>query len=585
VQNLAEGSAKLWSDYPNETRSLYGSLLSDGVYERMISLLVMYDRGSLARTVANDWAMTKRNESWPNGPTDARWQTRAWRNDRIAWAIDAALAAEQVQRSGQSANLADQETVLNAVESANRGAAGADFAMSLRVRQQPQDVQQAYLAWRQAERLGESSRYRAVAKARERLGLVSALADVSFSQANGRSVAALREDEAWNAYQTTLASHNLNRDETPLTLSQVAHALRPGEMLLTGVTLADRLTLVSITPDGRMKTVTTGAQAEALEALVARYRSGLSFTNGTPNAFDMEASEGLWRQLGEPMRAEIAASTRIVWAPIRDLDDFPIAALRAPGLGETGWLGIDREIMVTPSLTAFVAMRAQEAEAYQGELLAVGDIRYDAASRTGNQFNINKFLPSTPFAGAALDDVSNGVGGATVLRGPAATKSRLEALRGGSFDVTLFYTHGVQEDLTDRCGLGAPQALVLFQGGQDNCSGALFTPEDVVGLNLRSRMVFLAACATGARPVEDLGPLDGLTRAFLLAGARSVVGARMPVNDFAASRLSPILIKSVMARQESPSKALQSAMRVLEADSKLSHPAYWAQFEVVGEGA
>jgi CHAT domain-containing protein len=70
----------------------------------------------------------------------------------------------------------------------------------------------------------------------------------------------------------------------------------------------------------------------------------------------------------------------------------------------------------------------------------------------------------------------------------------------------------------------------------------------------------------------------------LMGGARSVVGSHLRVDDRAAQQvvetLTPLLLQN-----QSPSAALRQSMRRLYDQAPFRNPAYWAQFELVGEGA
>ena len=79
--------------------------------------------------------------------------------------------------------------------------------------------------------------------------------------------------------------------------------------------------------------------------------------------------------------------------------------------------------------------------------------------------------------------------------------------------------------------------------------------------------------------------LDGLVRAFVGAGARTVIASHWPApDDYNATER---LIGGFFADRtgtESIAVALQRSQRALMDDPLTSHPFYWAGFAIVGDG-
>src|SRR3546814_5849509 len=79
--------------------------------------------------------------------------------------------------------------------------------------------------------------------------------------------------------------------------------------------------------------------------------------------------------------------------------------------------------------------------------------------------------------------------------------------------------------------------------------------------------------------------LDGLVRAFIGAGGRSVIASHWPApDDFDATKR---LIGGLFAAREGESvaDALWTTQQQLMDDKATSHPYYWAGFAIVGDGA
>ena len=108
-------------------------------------------------------------------------------------------------------------------------------------------------------------------------------------------------------------------------------------------------------------------------------------------------------------------------------------------------------------------------------------------------------------------------------------------------------------------------------------------------LNLNADMVLLSACNTASGEKLGAEGLSGLARAFIYAGARSLLVSHWSVDSDAAAQLTTGLFKALEADPEmGRAEALQKSMMSLASDDEnphYSHPAFWAPFSLIGEGA
>jgi len=109
---------------------------------------------------------------------------------------------------------------------------------------------------------------------------------------------------------------------------------------------------------------------------------------------------------------------------------------------------------------------------------------------------------------------------------------------------------------------------------------------EILGLGLRADLVALSACRTGSAGgrFSDLPPGDeflGLTQAFVLAGAGTVLASLWDVDD----RSTPELMRAFYSGYGfvAPPGALAQAQRaMLHSGGRASHPRFWAGFAVFG---
>ncbi|MCG8462705.1 MAG: CHAT domain-containing tetratricopeptide repeat protein [Holophagales bacterium] len=189
---------------------------------------------------------------------------------------------------------------------------------------------------------------------------------------------------------------------------------------------------------------------------------------------------------------------RLVIVPHGILQRVPFAALRDPG----GKRLIERfELLVSPSITSFGALSARPDSGREG-MLVVGD---PTAGVPGSRPLPEARKEASGIAGAL---------GTTPLLGAAATPP---AVRGRLATVGRFHFAGHAED--DRLALRGPGA-----------TAAPLTVEEVLGLDLELDLAVLSACRTAEGKAASAGLL-GISRAFLVAGARTVVANLWPAED------------------------------------------------------
>lgn len=297
------------------------------------------------------------------------------------------------------------------------------------------------------------------------------------------------------------------------------------------------------------------------------------------------AQRAPWRELErlliEPIQPLLprAPGSRLTIVPHGPLFGLSFAGLRQPS---GRYLLEDYDLHYVPAIAALSepggSRTGPTARGPAGSALVVGDpgpLDPDPGADP---------LPALPWARREVDAVRTALGGGTtVLADAEATEARVRASIGGR-RVLHFATHGIVSNEPAR-----PSYLALrpSPGGD----GRLLADE-IYDLALDADLVVLSACRSALGPVEGDGVI-GFTRAFLSAGARSVVAAQWDVSD----RLSYDVMRGFYARRArgaSTSRALRgaqlavlSALRrgtVEEGGRALPEaPRLWAGFVVVGQ--
>jgi hypothetical protein len=147
---------------------------------------------------------------------------------------------------------------------------------------------------------------------------------------------------------------------------------------------------------------------------------------------------------------------------------------------------------------------------------------------------------------------------------------------------------GPVEDLIDGKHLLIVPALLLTppsQASEDD--DGLLTASEVAQLKLDADWVILSACNTAAGDDLEAEALSGLARAFFYAGSRALLASHWYVDSEAAVALVTRAFAEINAQAGvGRAEALRRAMLALVGQGgRLAHPAIWAPFVVVGEGA
>lgn len=104
---------------------------------------------------------------------------------------------------------------------------------------------------------------------------------------------------------------------------------------------------------------------------------------------------------------------------------------------------------------------------------------------------------------------------------------------------------------------------------------------DVAGLQLSAQLVSLSACETARSRIDTGDEQYGMVRAFLAAGAKSVMSTLWLIDDDSAAALLADFY--ARARQESLGTALAEAQRALLRSDAYSHPYHWAGYALSGQ--
>ena len=173
-----------------------------------------------------------------------------------------------------------------------------------------------------------------------------------------------------------------------------------------------------------------------------------------------------------------------------------------------------------------------------------------------------------------------------ILLGDRATETTLKKLNLAQYRVLHFATHGTIASEIE--GTNEPGLILTPPQQQTELDDGYLSASEVAALKLDADLVILSACNTAAGGAQGAQALSGLARAFIYAGARALLASHWSVDSAATVKLITSAVGAITRDAKiGRAEALRRAMLALidKGEPKEAHPAYWAPFIVVGEGA
>jgi CHAT domain-containing protein len=154
------------------------------------------------------------------------------------------------------------------------------------------------------------------------------------------------------------------------------------------------------------------------------------------------------------------------------------------------------------------------------------------------------------------------------------------------YKLVHFATHGALAGELD--GAHEPGLILTPPTTATEADDGYLSASEIAALKLDADWVVLSACNTAAGGATNAEALSGLGRAFIYAGARSLLVSHWAVYSEATVKL---ITGAVSEMSRDPKVGRSEAMRrsmlaLIDKGSKEeAHPSFWAPFVVVGEGA
>lgn len=260
----------------------------------------------------------------------------------------------------------------------------------------------------------------------------------------------------------------------------------------------------------------------------------------------------------------------IVIVPQGSLYLVPFAALRNPTTGK--YLYETKRIRLAPSIVALKTLQECPADYHiKTGALVIGNPEVGEVIFKGGKCEFG----SLPNAKVEANLVGNRLK-VTPLLGSQATKEEVKKRLAEGVAVIHIAAHG--DSRNGEIALAPSESAK--QKGIPEEKDYMLTMKEVQEIGVRAKLVVLSCCHSGCGDIEAEGVV-GMSRAFLAAGARSVVASLWAINDEITLCFMVPFYDNLKAGR-SVSVSLQNAMQAVR-DYGFEEPKFWAPFFLLGE--
>ena len=266
--------------------------------------------------------------------------------------------------------------------------------------------------------------------------------------------------------------------------------------------------------------------------------------------------------------ADLVQGDELVIIPDGPLWLAPYAALKN---GNSNYLCESFTIRLAPSLTSLrlIADCPDDYHKSSGALL-VGDPWVAEVTNSEGE----KVLEQLPCAKEEVEMIGK-ILNITPITGSQATKREV-LKRLSSVSLVHFAAHGCME--TGEIALTPdPDRISTVPTEEDY----ILTTGDVLNAQLRAKLVVLSCCHSGQGEIKAEGVV-GIARAFMGAGARSVVVSLWAIEDKATLEFMKYFYQQ-LAGGKRASESLNLAMKSLRESDKFCDIKHWAPFLLIGD--
>jgi len=352
----------------------------------------------------------------------------------------------------------------------------------------------------------------------------------------------------------TLLSRLTTVDVSPPTRAET------GTRVVELMALPERLIVFTIDHELRMQELDVGRPQ--LQRLVDSYTAKM--INDVPAEELRIAGAELYDVLLRPLGAVTAGVSTLVFVSSGILERVPWAALY--DREQKRYVAEDVIVMSAPSATLFALTAVGGGSSHARRALIVGNPKITSTFVD---------LPVLRGAEAEAHTIAEYYPAHTLLLGADATRGRIHR-EAATCEVLHFAGHAVSSETSDNQSF-----LVLAPAEGDS---GVFYARDIAKLDLRNTsLVVLAACGTIRGSTVHIDGMPSIGRAFIAAGAATVIGTLWDIDDRRSAALFERIHRDVSSGTPVAQAVRDAQLHAIRSsDPATAHPKTWGCLTVMG---
>ncbi len=282
-----------------------------------------------------------------------------------------------------------------------------------------------------------------------------------------------------------------------------------------------------------------------------------------------QLSKEFYQQLWQPFQAYLTEEkTTVVVIPHDVLWLFPFAALKT----ETEkYIGTQHTLLYSPSMKALAQIDGEipYSSIQDAKALIVGN---PIMSQADKRYRFSE-LKGAEAEAIALSQLFQ-------TQPLLQSKATQQAVEEGAINANILHlaTHGMADETNPLESFIVLADLFKADGSLEK--DGILKAREIMHWSVPAELVNLSACQTALGKVSGEG-IIGLSRAFLVAGSRSVLVSLWNISDTATAAFMQQFYQYYLA-SGNKGLALQQAMENMQEQSDYAHAVYWAGFTLVG---
>lgn len=388
------------------------------------------------------------------------------------------------------------------------------------------------------------------------------------------------EDERLEVYRSYVSFLLQNgRNTTAFDYLEKAKARNLLDLLHNGTNVADKAQDDSLCvieyflhPDGsyalvisptRITVIPIGSRDKIIK-LVREYLSHVKQPKKNNEVHSL-LSHRLFREIWEPIEKTVPMPSRLTIIPDESLYYLPFESLS----GKDGFLVEKYEMVYAPSRNIARTLTYRKKRENERTISVLSRSRYQQ-----NRLKIPD-LSHVETETGYIRDLFHGQ--ASVFMNEEVTKRTLSDSAIVNSGIVHFAAHGIND-------IESPSRSSILLYESDSVSGGHLTAGEIQKLNFDGQLIVLSACETSLGKLLTGEGMLGLTRAFMAAGASSVISTLWSVYDESTAEFMRFFYEGFVNHKLTSAGALRAAKLKMLRNEKWRDPKYWAPFVAWGQG-